>query len=62
VGIEWRIGDQRAQVQAGEAGTGEATFVASSELAPLTLVYQRPSGQPRAEGFAEIRRVSIQRR
>jgi len=51
-GIEWRMGDQRAAV--GPASTGEAAFTAPSSLAPLTLYYQRPSGQARAEGWIDL--------
>jgi len=58
-GIEWRMGDQRAAV--GPASTGEAAFTAPSSLAPLTLYYQRPSGQARAEGWIDLNRVSIER-
>jgi hypothetical protein len=55
-GVEWRIGDQRIAVE----GTA-ATFVAGKELVSLTLFYQRPVGQPRAEGSIEITSVSIEK-
>lgn len=61
-GIEWRIGDQRAAVPPGDAPAfGSAAFIATSELMPLTLFYQRPMGQARAEGFIELSRVSIEK-
>jgi hypothetical protein len=55
-GLEWRIGDLRVPVE-----TGQATFVAPSEIPRLTLVYQRPLGQARAEGSIEISKVSIEK-
>jgi len=66
-GIEWRIGGQRAPVISRDAAlgesaaAGEAAFTAPSNLAPLTLFYQRPSGQARAEGFIDLTSVSIER-
>jgi hypothetical protein len=38
---------------------GEMAFTASSRLAVLTLAYQRPPGQPRAEGWVELRNIEI---
>jgi hypothetical protein len=55
-GIEWRIGDQRMAVE-GKA----ATFFATEELMPVTLFYQRPIGQARAEGSIEISGVTIEK-
>lgn len=61
-GIEWRIADRRALVPASDApALGSAAFVATLELAPLTLFYQRPAGQARAEGWIDISRVSIEK-
>jgi hypothetical protein len=54
-GVEWRIADQRIAVEG-----KTATFVAGKELVSLTLYYQRPVGQPRAEGSIEINNVSIE--
>jgi len=59
-GIEWRIADLHANIGPSDApAAGSALFVATSELVPLTLYYQRPSGQARAEGLIELSRVSI---
>ncbi len=59
-GLEWRVGDQRAPVPPSEDWrAGEITFVASSELVPLTLAYQRPSGEARAEGSVELWHLTI---
>ena len=65
-GIEWRIADLHANIQAtigpsDAPAFGSATFIATSELAPLTLFYQRPSGQARAEGRIELSRVFIEK-
>lgn len=61
-GIEWRIADQRAVISPSDAPAfGSAAFIATSELVPLTLFYQRPAGQARAEGFIELSRVSIEK-
>ena len=50
-GIEWSVADQRVPVGNGH---GEMDFPAPSELVILKLIYQRPSGQPRAEGDVEL--------
>jgi hypothetical protein len=61
-GIEWRIAELRAMIGPSDAPAfGSAAFVATSELAPLTLFYQRPAGQARAEGFIELSRVVIEK-
>jgi hypothetical protein len=60
-GIEWRIGDRRAAIDPSEsASAGTADFTATTELAPLTLFYQRPSGEARAEGSIDLTRVWIE--
>lgn len=55
-GIEWRIGDARGNVANGH---GEIEFVAPGDVANLTLVYQRPTGEVRAEGSIELWGVGI---
>lgn len=55
-GLEWRIAGQRAAL----LPSGELTFTASSDLSVLALAYQRPQGQPRAEGAVELIGVSIE--
>jgi len=55
-GIEWRIADQRAAVGNGHA---EVDFTAPSDLVILKLVYQRPSGQVRAEGDVELWGIAV---
>jgi hypothetical protein len=54
-GVDWRIAGERASLKA-----GEITFVAPAELVPLTLVYQRPQGEVRAEGSLELWNVDVQ--
>jgi tetratricopeptide (TPR) repeat protein len=59
-GIEWSVAGRRAPVAAAEDWQkGGVSFTAPADLVPITLVYRRPTGQPRAEGFIEIRAVSI---
>jgi hypothetical protein len=60
-GVEWSVAGRRAVVAASEDWqTGRVSFTALADLVPVTLLYRRPTGQPRAEGFIEIRAVSIQ--
>jgi hypothetical protein len=56
-GLEWRIAGAHAPLSA-----GELSFTASSELVPLTLNYDRPQGEPRAEGSIEISSVMVQKK
>jgi hypothetical protein len=65
-GIEWRIADLHVNIQAtigpsDAPEVGSAVFVATEKLLPLTLFYQRPAGQARAEGVIELSRVSIEK-
>jgi tetratricopeptide (TPR) repeat protein len=61
-GIEWRIGDVRAAILPSDTPAfGSAAFMATSEIETLTLFYQRPAGQARAEGLVELSRVSIEK-
>jgi hypothetical protein len=57
-GLEWRIGDLRMPVNSNVDGHA-ATFVAPFDMTNLVLFYQRPLGQPRAEGSIEIANVTI---
>lgn len=59
-GLEWRIAGERAPINSQDDWHGgELSFVAPFALTALTLAYQRPSGQPRAEGWVDLRHVSI---
>jgi hypothetical protein len=59
-GIEWRISGQRAPLPSDENWRiGELVFAAHGDLQDLVLFYHRPTGQPRAEGYVEIRGVSV---
>ncbi len=59
-GLEWRVGDQRGPVVSHEDWTqGEFKFTAPKEWTVLALSYQRPSGEPRAEGYVEVRHVAL---
>ncbi len=59
-GVAWSIGGERVAVTSSEGGSaGELAFVAPSDLTPLTLVYERPPGEVRAEGSVEMWNVTI---
>jgi tetratricopeptide (TPR) repeat protein len=59
-GIEWSVADRRAPVAAAEDWQkGVVAFTAPADLVPITLLYRRPTGQPRAQGYIEIRGVSL---
>jgi hypothetical protein len=59
-GIEWSVGGRRAPVAAADDWRkGAVSFTAAADLVPVTLVYRRPTGEARAEGFIEIRSVSL---
>ncbi len=59
-GIEWSVAGRRAPVAAAEDWQkGVVSFTAPADLVPVTLLYRRPTGQPRAQGFIEIRSVSL---
>jgi hypothetical protein len=55
-GIEWRIGDVRVDVA---NGAGKIEFTAPSDVSELRLAYQRPAGEVRAEGAAELWDVAV---
>jgi tetratricopeptide (TPR) repeat protein len=60
-GIEWSVAGRRAPVATTEDWRkGVVSFTAPAALVPITLGYRRPTGQPRAQGFIEIRAVSLQ--
>jgi hypothetical protein len=55
------VAGRRAPVAAAEDWRkGVLSFTAPADLVPITLVYRRPTGEARAEGFIEIRTVSLQ--
>jgi hypothetical protein len=59
-GLAWTIGNQRIPVEASaDWKRAEATWSAQKRLSSLGLWYQRPGGQVRAEGWIEIRDVSM---
>jgi hypothetical protein len=59
-GIEWSVAGRRAPVAAAEDWQkGVVSFTAPADLVPITLLYRRPTGQPRAQGYIEIRGVSL---
>jgi len=59
-GMEWTAGVTRAALEpAQDWRAGVMDFKAEIPLLAITLAYQRPTGQPRAEGSVEIRAVSL---
>jgi hypothetical protein len=59
-GIEWSVTGRSAPIGAGDNWQkGAVSFTASGDLVPLALTYRRPTGQPRAEGYIEIRGVAL---
>jgi len=60
-GLEWRVAGQHSALLPSEDWTaGEVTLVAGDWFADLALVYQRPVGEPRAEGNVELRHVRME--
>jgi hypothetical protein len=53
-GIEWRIAGARAPVEA-----ADLSFIAPARLAELTLHYDRPLGEARAEGSVELWSIAL---
>ncbi|MBZ5605674.1 MAG: hypothetical protein LAO79_25520 [Acidobacteriia bacterium] len=53
-GIEWRVGDEHAPLK-----NHQLDFTAPRELVTLTLAYQRPQGEVRAEGSLELWEVEV---
>jgi hypothetical protein len=59
-GLEWRVADQRAPVASREDWMqDEFKFTAPTDWTLLALRYQRPSGEPRAVGYVEVRHVAL---
>ncbi len=59
-GLEWRVGDQTGVVPSHEDwSASELSFTARGEWPILSLNYQRPTGEPRAEGYVELRHVAL---
>jgi hypothetical protein len=60
-GIMWRVEGQQAEVAPGDDWhAGQLTFSATEIFPALELVYQRPAGEPRAEGAIELRNVRVE--
>jgi tetratricopeptide (TPR) repeat protein len=60
-GLEWRAAAQHASIPPSENWTpGELTLTPRDAFNDLQLFYQRPVGEPRAEGNIELRRVRIE--
>jgi hypothetical protein len=59
-GIEWSAGQSHGAVdRTDEWQGGGLEFKAGASVMPITLGYQRPAGQARAEGSIEIRNVTL---
>jgi tetratricopeptide (TPR) repeat protein len=58
-GIEWSILGSAGTVAATEDWSkGDMTFIPDADHATLELVYRRPAGQVRTDGYVDIRRVT----
>jgi hypothetical protein len=59
-GLEWRVGDESGVFPAHEDwAPSEFRFTAHGDWPSLSLNYQRPTGEPRAEGYVELRHVTL---
>jgi hypothetical protein len=59
-GVAWHAGSSSAPLQAGDDWTpGQLSFLATDDSDAVALSYNRPLGEPRAEGSVDLRRVSI---
>jgi hypothetical protein len=59
-GIKWSAGSSSGIVEKAEGWlAGKLEFKAESAVTPIKLEYQRPMGQARAEGWIEIRKISL---
>ncbi len=59
-GVEWRAGKAHGVVESAEEwSAGYVSFTAPAVLTAISLGYQRPTGEVRAEGWLEIRNVSL---
>jgi hypothetical protein len=60
-GIAWRAGAATAPLRAGDNWTpGQLSFVAAQDSGVIALFYNRPIGEPRAEGSVELRHIAIE--
>jgi tetratricopeptide (TPR) repeat protein len=60
-GLAWRIATVTAPLRASDDWTsGQFSFVAAQDPGALALFYNRPLGEPRAEGSVELRHVVIE--
>jgi tetratricopeptide (TPR) repeat protein len=58
-GLEWRIAARLGEIAASEDWfAGKMVFTPDSDHAVLVLVYRRPEGQVRAEGYVDLRQVT----
>ena len=59
-GLTWKLGDASVSIPASEDWTpGSLTVNSPHEWMVLTLQYSRPSGETRAEGYVDLRKVRI---
>jgi hypothetical protein len=72
-GLEWRVAEKCGPLPDGRGSVGGCaevissqdwseggfTFVATGVFTELALGYQRPGGEPRAEGYVELRHVRL---
>jgi hypothetical protein len=59
-GLEWRVAGQHAPLSSSEDwAVGEMTITAGDRFQVLELVYQRPVGESRAEGYIELRHIRL---
>lgn len=60
-GLEWRVAGQHAALPPSDDwAPGELAITPRESFSDLELIYQRPLGEPRAEGSVELRRVRIE--
>jgi hypothetical protein len=60
-GIAWRAGAATAPLRPSEDWTpGQLPFVAAQDSGVIALIYNRPIGEPRAEGAVELRHIAIE--
>jgi hypothetical protein len=59
-GLEWRIAGQHAMLSpSADWSGGQLPFDAAASFVVLDLAYQRPLGEPRAEGKVELRNIRL---
>ena len=65
-GLAWRVGTVAAPLRASplrasnDWTSGQLSFVAPQDPGALALFYNRPFGEPRAEGSVELRHIVIE--